>query len=177
MTAEAAHDLERELEVLRHTRHGYYGTVLRDHLLHALPSDVTGINSLLYRVLRFVEADPADTVTVTQVAQVLLCERARASRIVRRLVDAGLLELRTSPADARQRRLLLTPLGRELLAAAGQARHRHLLATLMAAVSAGAGTATARRAAAIPSVIGGVRTPPKSQNTTRGLLMTGALMR
>ena len=47
---------------------------------------------------------------------------------------------------------------------------------LMAAVNAGAGTATARRTAAIPSVIGGVRTPPKSQNRTRGLVMAGALV-
>jgi len=130
VSAGAAEHLERALATLRHSRYGYYGAALRDQLLHALPDEVGEVSRLHYRVLRFVEADTAGTATVSHVAEVLLCDRARASRVVRRLVDAGLLELRTPPHDARQRRLRLAPAGRRLLAEAAAARHAHLLAVL-----------------------------------------------
>lgn len=64
------------------------------------------------------EAAPGGTVRVRHIGELLLCDRARASRVVHRLVDQGLLTLRVSPADARQRQLDLTAAGTALLAQA-----------------------------------------------------------
>lgn len=129
MDADTAAELETALAGLRHDRYGYYGAVLRDQLLRALPGDA-GVRPLEYRVLRFVDAEPPGVVTVSHVAELLICDRARASRIVHRLVDAGLLTLHVPSSDARQRRLMLAPAGHELLAGAASARRRHLLAAL-----------------------------------------------
>jgi len=74
------------------------------------------VDPLTYRVLRYVDAAPDETVRVRHIGELLLCDRARASRVVHRLVDQGLLTLQVSQADARQRQLDLTAAGTTLLA-------------------------------------------------------------
>lgn len=122
-------ELETALAGLRHSRHGYYGPVLRDRLLRSLAAG--GVAARDYRVLRLVDAEPAGTVTVGHVAELLMCDRARASRVVHGLADTGVLTLRPGVADARRRELALTPAGQELLARAASARLAHLDAILV----------------------------------------------
>ncbi|MDQ3715087.1 MAG: MarR family winged helix-turn-helix transcriptional regulator [Actinomycetota bacterium] len=129
-TEDATAELEAALAGLRHDRYGYYGAMLRDLLLHAVYDDLGPVRSLDYRVLRFVDAQVTGAVTVSHVSELLLCDRARASRVVHRLAEAGLIELRVPASDARKRRLVLTPMGRRLLTAAASARRTHLRASL-----------------------------------------------
>ena len=118
--------LDRALGALRHDRFGFYGAPGRDLMLHTLAADPP--SSRTYRVLRFVDAQPAGTVTIGQIAEVLLCDMARASRVVHRMVDNGLLTVRVGGEDARQRRVELAPAGERVVAAATEHRRRHLRA-------------------------------------------------
>lgn len=77
-------------------------------------------------MLRYVDAAPAGTVRVRHTGELLVCDAARASRVVHRLVDQGLLTLQVSHADARQRQLTLTAAGTTLLAQAGTWRRTRL---------------------------------------------------
>lgn len=119
------HELDEALGEVRHDRYGWYGAVGRDLLLHALAADPP-VDPLTYRVLRYVDAAPAGMVRVRHISELLLCNAARASRLVHRLVDQGLLTLQVSHADARQRQLTLTAAGTTLLAQAASWRRGQL---------------------------------------------------
>jgi DNA-binding MarR family transcriptional regulator len=119
-------DLDRALGALRHDRYGFYGAPGRDLMLQALAPDAPGPRT--YRVLRFIDAQPEGAVTIGQVADVLLCDMARASRVVHRMADDGLVAVRVATGDARQRRVELAPPGRRVLAATAERRRRHLRA-------------------------------------------------
>lgn len=118
--------LDRALGALRHDRFGFYGAPGRELMLRALATDPP--SSRTYRVLRFVDAQPPGTVTIGQVAELLLGDLARASRVVHRMVDDELLTVRVGGEDARQRRVELAPAGRRVVAAAAEHRRRHLRA-------------------------------------------------
>lgn len=122
-------DLDAALAGLRNDRHGWYGAVGRGLLLRALTAD-TPVDALTYRVLRYVGAAPAGTVRVRHVGELLLCDRARASRVVHRFVDRGLLTLSRPSADARERQLGLGETGAALLAEADCWRRRRLAAAV-----------------------------------------------
>jgi len=124
-TPDVVHELDAALGGLRHDRYGWYGAIGRDLLLHALAADPP-VDPLTYRVLRYVDAAPGETVRVRHIGELLLCDRARASRVVHRLVDQGLLTLQVSQADARQRQLDLTAAGTTLLAQARSWRRTRL---------------------------------------------------
>lgn len=64
------------------------------------------------RVLRLVRDNPS--ITFTQLAKLTRFERTAASRILSRLIKAGLVERTNSPADARQFTLTITAAGQEL---------------------------------------------------------------
>jgi DNA-binding MarR family transcriptional regulator len=118
--------LDRALGALRHDRFGFSRAPGRDLLLRGLvPAPPS---SRAYRVLRFVDDQPAGTVTVGQVAEVLLCDMARASRVVHRMVDDGLLTVRVADDDGSQRQVELADAGRRVVAAAAERRRRHLRA-------------------------------------------------
>lgn len=124
-TPDVVHELETALGGVRHDRYGWYGAIGRDLLLHALAAEPP-VDPLTYRVLRYVDAAPGETVRVRHIGELLLCDRARASRVVHRLVDQGLLTLQVSQADARQRQLDLTAAGTTLLAQARSWRRARL---------------------------------------------------
>jgi len=124
-TPDVVHELDAALGGLRHDRYGWYGAIGRDLLLHALAADPP-VDPLTYRVLRYVDAAPGETVRVRHIGELLLCDRARASRVVHRLVDQGLLTLQVSQADPRQRQLDLTGAGTTLLAQARSWRRTRL---------------------------------------------------
>jgi DNA-binding MarR family transcriptional regulator len=65
-----------------------------------------------FRVLVMADAD--EPLTLSAVAEGLGIHPSNATRIVDRLVDAGLLDRRDNPADRRQVQMTLTPEGREL---------------------------------------------------------------
>lgn len=122
-------ELDRALGTLRHDRFGFYGSPGRDLLLRALATD-TRPPPRTYRVLRFVDAQPPGTVTVGQVAELLLCDLARASRVVHRMVDDGLVTVRVDDEDTRRRRIELAPAGERVVTAAAEHRRRHLEAAV-----------------------------------------------
>ena len=71
-------------------------------------------------LLRLLEPDAADAAgrTITNLAERMLCTRGNATRLVQRLVEAGLVVTRADPADQRLVRVHLTAEGAERLAAA-----------------------------------------------------------
>lgn len=110
--------LDSAMQVLRHGRYGLYGPLIRERLLGRLPEVVTPIG---YRVLRFIEVTSPPPPTLSDVASVLLVDRARAVRVVDQLVAAGLVERVRDDVDRRVRRIGLTETARRHLAeAAGQ---------------------------------------------------------
>ncbi len=60
--------------------------------------------------------------TISRLAELTLCTRGNVTRLVQRLVEAGLVETNPDAADRRLVRVVITPAGTDLLAAA---RHRH----------------------------------------------------
>ncbi len=123
-------ELDLVLGLLRHDRHGFFGAPGRDLMLHELSTGVGPAPARTYRVLRHVEAQPTGPVTIGHVAELLMCDMARASRLVHGLIDDGLVVLRVPSRDARQRHLELTDRGRRLLAGAAARRRNHLQARL-----------------------------------------------
>jgi len=124
-TPDVVHELDAALGGVRHDRYGWFGAIGRDLLLRGLAANPP-VDPLTYRVLRYVDAAPGETVRVRHIGELLLCDRARASRVVHRLVDQGLLTLQVSQADARQRQLDLTAAGTALLAQARSWRRTRL---------------------------------------------------
>ncbi|WPB95332.1 MarR family winged helix-turn-helix transcriptional regulator [Streptomyces malaysiensis] len=115
--------LDAVLRELRHARYGLYGPLVRERFLDGLPAEVTPTG---YRVLRFVEASSPPPPTVSDIAALLLSDRARAVRVVDRLTAAGLVTRVRDTVDRRIRRVDLTDAGRRHIALAAARRTRLL---------------------------------------------------
>lgn len=115
--------LDAVLRELRHARFGLYGPLVRERFLGGLPGDVTPTG---YRVLRFVEASSPPGPAVSDIAALLLTDRARAVRVVDRLTAAGLVTRVRDTVDRRIRRVELTDAGRHRVALAAERRTRLL---------------------------------------------------
>lgn len=76
-----------------------------------------GLTPTHYNLLRLLEAEQSSR-SVTQLAELLLCTRGNITRLVQRLVEAGLVRTGSDPTDQRLVSVSLTPLGRDRLAAA-----------------------------------------------------------
>ncbi len=87
--------------------------------------------------------DRGEPCAVTDVATALGVDQPRASRLVSRAVDQGLLARRADPADARRSALTLTDSGRAVLTRTHQLRQR-VFARVMADWSAADRTEFAR---------------------------------
>jgi DNA-binding MarR family transcriptional regulator len=121
--AELVSRLDSAVQVLRHGRFGLYGPLVRERFLHGLPGIVSPVG---YRVLRFVEVSTPPPPTVSDIAALLLVDRARAVRVVDRLVRDGLVERVADDLDKRVRRVALTEAARLHLADAADRRRRML---------------------------------------------------
>lgn len=124
---DAVRTLDAALRTLRHGRFGMYGPWVRERFLAGLPTTVTATG---YRVLRFVEASTPPPPTVSDIADLLLTDRARAVRVVDGLAEDGLVTRVHDTVDRRVRRVALTGGGRSLLDAATAARTRRLAAAV-----------------------------------------------
>ena len=114
----ALEGLERALAQLRHDRFGLYGAPLRERLVDALPVPLTVRQ---YRLLRSVE-EAGPGLRMAALADVMLTDAARATRMVDELQDRGLLFRAVDPADGRRRLVTLTAAGHEVLVAAQRLR-------------------------------------------------------
>ncbi|MEV0403817.1 MarR family winged helix-turn-helix transcriptional regulator [Actinoallomurus sp. NPDC050550] len=121
--AELVRRLDSAVQVLRHGRFGLYGPVIRDRFLGGLPDAVSPTG---YRVLRFIEVSSPPPPSVSDVAAMLLVDRARAVRVVDRLAADGLVARVRDDLDRRIRRVALTEDGHRHLRLAG-ARRAELL--------------------------------------------------
>lgn len=74
-----------------------------------------GLTPTHYNLLRLLDGGGR---SVTQLAELMLCTRGNITRLVRRLLDAGLVRTGSDPADQRVVWVFPTPLGRDRLAAA-----------------------------------------------------------
>ena len=76
-----------------------------------------------YNLIRNLGTDIETGLTITELADVLLCTRGNTTRLVKRLQQQKLIQIGKDANDQRLVRVALTPLGEEKLAAARQA-HR-----------------------------------------------------
>jgi DNA-binding MarR family transcriptional regulator len=84
-----------------------------------------GLSAAHFQLLRLLEFGPHATGrTITRLAELTLCTRGNVTRVVQRLVEAGLVELRSDRSDQRLVRVVLTEIGVQRLAAAEQAHAR-----------------------------------------------------
>ncbi|MEV6172589.1 MarR family transcriptional regulator [Streptomyces sp. NPDC051954] len=120
--------LDHAMQELRHGRYGFYGPLVRERFLDRLPGSVS---PTAYRVLRFVEAGSPPPPQLSDIAALLLVDRARATRVVDQLVEDGLVVRVRDEVDQRIRRVALTDAGRRHLAMAS-ARRSHLLGEALA---------------------------------------------
>ncbi|GGN96381.1 hypothetical protein GCM10011579_097790 [Streptomyces albiflavescens] len=125
--ADTVRGLDAALQELRHGRFGLYGPLVRERFLDGLPAGVTATG---YRVLRFIEASSPPPPTLSDVAALLLTDRARAVRVVDRLAADDLVVRVQDPVDRRIRRVQLSEAGRRHLAQAAAHRSRLLAAAL-----------------------------------------------
>jgi DNA-binding MarR family transcriptional regulator len=86
----------------------------------------------LFTVLDALEE--SDGLGVTQIADALGVDQPRASKLVARAVDEGLVRRAADRADGRRQSLHLTPKGRRIVDSAHRAR-RHAIARAMATFS------------------------------------------
>jgi DNA-binding MarR family transcriptional regulator len=126
--ADTLRGLDSALRELRHGRFGLYGPLVRERFLNGVPGTVTATG---YRVLRFVEASSPPPPAVSDIAALLLTDRARAVRVVDRLAGEGLVRRVRDTVDQRTRRVELTEAGRRLLDQAA-ARRGQLLEEALA---------------------------------------------
>ena len=111
---------ERELRAWRGLLEAH--TVLAGALDAQLQAE-HGLSLSQYEVLKVVGDAPGEQLRMAEVADQVLLSRSGLTRLVDRLVCAGLLERRSCPSDARGALAHLTPAGRERLDAA---RRTHL---------------------------------------------------
>ncbi|MFE4252603.1 MarR family winged helix-turn-helix transcriptional regulator [Streptomyces sp. NPDC056910] len=118
------HNLDAAMRQLRHGRFGVYGPFVRERVLDGLFGEE--ITPTAYRVLRFVEASTPPAPTLSDIAALLLTDRARAVRVVDRLSADGLVTRVHDTVDRRVRRVALTDTARGHLALATARRSRLL---------------------------------------------------
>ncbi len=123
------HRFERAVEELRHATYGLYGPALRDRLLHAVGWEWSAVH---YRALRVVEGTDPLRPTVGEVGAALLVDKARATRVVGQLREAGLVAQAVGRLDRRRREVELTDAGRQVLDQARRARLQLLAQALRA---------------------------------------------
>ena len=85
-----------------------------------------GVNLERATYVTLVRISDLDGGRLSDIAAALGIEASTASRHVKRLVDAGYVEVTTDPDDGRARRYLPTEAGRDALARVRQARRTHL---------------------------------------------------
>lgn len=91
----------------------------------------SGFGRAHHRVLHFVDRNPG--LTVADLLDILKITKQSLARVLKELVDSGLVEQRTGKEDRRQRLLFTTPAGRALAASLLEpqaTRIRSALATL-----------------------------------------------
>lgn len=115
--------LDPGFEELRHATFGLFGARRRSRFLQDLDWPLAPVH---YRLLRIVEASEPVRPTVTDLADALLTDKARASRLVDELVHAGLVTRVVGPLDRRRREIELSAAAREALARARRLRLDHL---------------------------------------------------
>lgn len=108
--------IDAAVEELRHATYGLFGPRLRQRLLETLDWEWSPIH---YRLLRVVEGTEPQRPTVGDLAAALLVDKARASRLVGQLRQAGLVVHAVGGLDRRRREVELTAAGHGLL---GEAR-------------------------------------------------------
>ncbi|MEU6548801.1 MarR family transcriptional regulator [Streptomyces sp. NPDC046915] len=126
--AESVQGLDHAMQELRHGRFGLYGPWVRERFLAGLPGS---LSPTAYRVLRFIEASSPPPPSLSDIAALLLVDRARAARVVDRLVADRLVTRVRDEVDQRIRRVELTEAGRHHLGMAS-ARRSQLLGEALA---------------------------------------------
>lgn len=98
-----------------------------------------GLTPQQHQLLLAVRGHPGPgPASVTDVAEALLLKRHSATELVARAADAGLVERRTDPTDARRTLVVLTPAGTDVLATLSEQHRREL--TRLRTVVAGLAT-------------------------------------
>ena len=77
-----------------------------------------GLTPTHFTVLRLLDPSRETGRTVTRLAELMLCTRGNATRLVQRLAEAGLVATRSDRSDHRLVQVFLTPAGADRLAAA-----------------------------------------------------------
>jgi len=111
--------LDHVLGELRFATFGFYGSRLRTILLSRVGWDLSVVH---YRLLRTVESTEPTRLTVGELASALLTDKARASRLIDEVQQAGLVTRRVGRLDRRRREIELLDAGRSVLAGLRQAR-------------------------------------------------------
>ena len=111
--------LDSAVEELRHATYGLYGPHLRERLLRRLGWEWSPVH---YRLLRVVEGTDPVRPTIGEIGAALMVDKARASRLVGHLREAGLLSQAEGRLDRRRREVVLTDAGRAVLADARRLR-------------------------------------------------------
>ena len=93
-----------------------------------------GLTTTQYNFLRTLDDAATDNLTVTEVADKLLCTRGNVTRLVQRLGKYGLVRVGSDANDQRLVRIYLTPAGKEKLALARQ-RHQASIQRRLAALT------------------------------------------
>lgn len=81
-----------------------------------------------HRVLHFVDRNPG--LTVADLLDILKITKQSLARVLKELVDSGLIEQRTGELDRRQRLLYPTTAGQELSASLSEPQERRIKAAL-----------------------------------------------
>ena len=79
-----------------------------------------GLTPTHFTLLGFLDPRRKDGRTVGRLAELMLCTRGNATRLVQRLADAGLVRTAPDPSDQRLVKVFLTDTGAQRLAAARQ---------------------------------------------------------
>jgi DNA-binding MarR family transcriptional regulator len=111
--------IDDAVEELRHATYGLFGPALRARLFEQLGWEWSPIH---YRALRIVEGTDPLRPTVGELAAALMVDKARATRLVGQLREAGLVTSAVGRLDRRRREVELTGAGRDLLAEARRIR-------------------------------------------------------
>jgi len=77
-----------------------------------------GLTPTHFTLLRLLDPERETGRTITRLAELMLCTRGNATRLVRRLAEAGLVSTGSDRADQRLVKVFLTPAGADRLAAA-----------------------------------------------------------